>query len=407
MANARQRPTAQLAVERLEGRVVPATNPWLVESFEQSAAGGLPSGWAQHDSDPAGSVQATTAVAQASSVGLQASGSSLSESRAWLATALPSDVQVSVSIYLDSLIPAKVIARGTNLDSDSPTYYAVSVTRGLQVQLLRVVNGDATVLRTLNSDSWISGQWVRVSLTVAGDSLKVEVFRTDTAQYLASDGSWQTAATQAIETHDDAISGGGSAGIGRSALYAGDVHFDNFVAAPPSTVPDQTTLIEETFTRPEPGGLPSGWQQWTDGSGAFQVSTARTLTYSGALTIVNPTSDTVRAWNATVMPADVDATAAVFVDGLAPAQIIARGQDLDSNTPSYYAVSVTRGLQLQLLRVVNGRSTVLQTLNSQQWLSDQWIHVTLSLRGDDLRVVAYRNDTGQYLDDDGTWKVTP
>src|SRR5260221_9015632 len=163
MANARRRQAARLALERLEGREVPAATPWQVESFEQAAAGALPSGWAQHNSDPLAVVQATTAVAQASAVGLGMSGSSVSESRAWLNAALPADAQVTASVYLDSLIPAQIIARGQNLDTDTPTYYAVSVTRGLQLQLRSVVNGQATVLQTLQSNSWISGQWVRVS----------------------------------------------------------------------------------------------------------------------------------------------------------------------------------------------------------------------------------------------------
>src|SRR5262245_43554507 len=156
MANARRRHTARLAVEPLEGRVVPAATPWLVASCEQAPAGGLPSGWDQHNSDSVGAVQTTTGVAQASTAALQARGSRQSERRAWLATALPADAQVSVSVYLDSLTPARVIARGRHRDTDAPTYYAVAVTRGMQLQLLRVVHGQSTVLQSLSSGTWIS-----------------------------------------------------------------------------------------------------------------------------------------------------------------------------------------------------------------------------------------------------------
>ena len=46
---------------------------------------------------------------------------------------------------VNSLIPAQVFARGTNLSGPAPSYYAVSVTRGLQVQLVRVQDGENAV----------------------------------------------------------------------------------------------------------------------------------------------------------------------------------------------------------------------------------------------------------------------
>src|SRR6266851_33431 len=217
MAKSRRKHTARLKVERLESRVVPTTAPWMLETFEQSAIGVLPSGWGQHSSDPSATIQTTTTQAQASTAGLQSSGTSSATSLAWLNNSVPADAQVSASVYLDTLIPAQIIARGQNLDTDTPSYYAVSVTRGVQLQLLRVVNGQSTVLQTLQSGSWRSGQWVRVSLTTVGNALKVQVFRTDTAQYLAADGTWQMPPTEAIVANDTAITSGGSAGLGRSA----------------------------------------------------------------------------------------------------------------------------------------------------------------------------------------------
>src|SRR5579859_8030686 len=105
MAKSRRKYTARLAVERLECRTVPTTAPWLLETFDQSAISALPSAWTQHNSDPSTTIQTTTAQAQASSVGLQSSGSSSSASLAWLNNSTPADAQVSASIYLDSLIP--------------------------------------------------------------------------------------------------------------------------------------------------------------------------------------------------------------------------------------------------------------------------------------------------------------
>src|SRR5262249_37932576 len=156
-------------------REVPAA-PWQSVSFDQTTLGALPTGWNQHDSDQSTTFGAANLTA-GPGTGLQAAGNSSSESRAWLNTALPADASVSASVYLDSLIPAQIIARGQNLDTDTPTYYAVTVERGLQLQLIRVVNGQTTVLQSLSSGDWLSGQWVRVSLTLVGNSLDVQVFR--------------------------------------------------------------------------------------------------------------------------------------------------------------------------------------------------------------------------------------
>ncbi|MFL5340745.1 MAG: hypothetical protein ACJ8F7_11390 [Gemmataceae bacterium] len=401
----RKRQDARLSVEALEAREVPAA-PWQVQDFEQSTLGALPTGWAQHDSDPA-TTFLTTAPQLGSGNGLQTAGSSASESRAWLNTAVPPDARVSASVYLDSLIPAEVIARGQNLDTDTPTYYAVAVSRGLQVQLLRVVDGQATVLQTLDSGDWMSGQWVRVSLTTVGNSLSVQLFRGDTAQYLNANGKWQANPADAITMQDGAIAAGGFAGVGRPASYAGPIHFDNFEVAPPPADQPHKTLVEETFGKPVPGGLPAGWVQWTPGTANFQVSPALTLTGDGGLTLANPTTDEIRAWLDKALPADVDVSSALYLGNIGPAQIIARGQDLGTATPSYYAVNVIRGMQLQLIRVADGQTTVLQTLKSQQWLSNQWLQVRLSLQGDDLRVAAYRTDTGEYLAPDGSWQAAP
>ena len=63
--------------------------------------------------------------------------------------------------YLDSLIPARVFVRGSNLDTATPTYYAASITRGLNIDLVRVVNGVETRLGSVKSSQYLSGQWVR------------------------------------------------------------------------------------------------------------------------------------------------------------------------------------------------------------------------------------------------------
>ena len=89
-------------------------------------------------------------------------------------------------IYLNTLIPAQVFLRGTGLNTSAPSFYAVAVTRGLQVQLLRVVNGNATVLGQVQSADYVSGQWVCISLSSEGSTLGVQVILVDTGKYLTS-----------------------------------------------------------------------------------------------------------------------------------------------------------------------------------------------------------------------------
>jgi hypothetical protein len=400
--------SARLHLERLEGREVPAAMPWSLESFDQTAPGALPAGWLLYGTGDTSGVGASALQAHGSDAGFRADGSSVTEARAWSPVVLPADAQVTADVYLDSLVPGQIIARGRALDTNAPSYYAVSVTRGMQVQLLSVVDGQSTVLATLRSSSWLSNQWVRVSLTAVGDDLYVQVFRTDTAQYLGASGQWMYTATQAIHVQDDALTDGGNAGLARAAQYAGAVSFDNFMTAPPPVDLERQSVAVETFRRPAPGGLPAGWAQWGEsGNSGLRVSTANSLTESAGLRSVSPDTGAVRAWLDTVMPADGQVSAAVYLDGSAPAQIIARGQDLATGTPTYYAAAVTAGMQLQLLRVVGGQTTVLATLNSNTPLTGQWVQVTFSLVGDDLRVAVYRHDSGQYLTASGDWQVAP
>ncbi len=277
----------------------------------------------------------------------------------------------------------------------------------MQVQLLKVVDGQSSVLATLKSTSWLSNKWIRLTLTTVGDQLYVQVFRTDTAQYLAADGSWQYSATQALHVQDGALASDGFAGVARVAKYAGTVQFDNFATAEPASDLVRESIIEERFSRPVPGGLPAGWTQWSENAAAFRVSTTQTLTDSAAFRTSLANQGVIRAWYNTDLPADVDIGATVYLEGSAPAQIIGRGRDLATNAPSYYAVRVTSGMQLQLLRVVNGETSVIGSLQSNEALAGKWVRITLSMVGSDLRVSAYRVDIARYLNDNGDWEVMP
>ena len=398
----------RLSVEPLEARDVPAA-PWALETFDSGTPGSLPAGWTQTGSDLAPSFQIAPGQGLGSPAGLISAGGSDTASRAWMVAPFDADVQVRTAVYLNSLAPAAVFVRGQNLDTDAPTYYSVAVTRGMDVQLRRVVNGQATVLAEVQSASWLSNQWVEVSLTAEGDVLRVQVFRTDTAQYLNADGTWQATPAYAMEGTDGASTGPGQVGLARPASVAGQVNFDNFEVTTQLPDDSRTALSEQHFDQSAGGGLPAGWSQWSnDQSGPFEIQAdPSALTGSSALNVNGASGGVARAWLDSTLPGDVQASAALYLDSLVPAQLFVRGQKLDGDHPNYYAASIVRGGNLQLLRVVDGQATVLGEVDSNQWLSDQWVQVSLVAQGDTLKAQVYRTDTAQYLNADGTWQVTP
>ncbi|HEX5273137.1 MAG TPA: hypothetical protein VFW33_21725 [Gemmataceae bacterium] len=220
-----------LAPEQLEGRLVPSGTAVIQQSFDTTTPGTLPSGWSQWSSG-ALSFAVSAASAENGAAGLASSGASNVTARGWLATSQPANVQASADVYASALTGSQVLVRGSNLNTASPTYYALTVRRGLYVQLVRVVNGNTTVLADLTSATWVAGAWVRLTLTANGNQLQGQVYRPDTGQYLSASGKWQTAATNAFSATDSAISAAGYTGVGRIAGYAGNVYFDNFSVTP-------------------------------------------------------------------------------------------------------------------------------------------------------------------------------
>jgi hypothetical protein len=144
-------------------------------------------------------------------------------------------VQASADVYVNALTGSQVLVRGSNLSSNTPTYYALTIRRGLYAQLVRVVNGNTTVLADLSSTTWFEGMWARLTLTANGNQLTGQIYRPDTGQYLNASGKWQSAQTNAFSVTDSAIGGAGYAGVGRIAGYAGNVYFDNFSVTPLAT----------------------------------------------------------------------------------------------------------------------------------------------------------------------------
>jgi hypothetical protein len=362
--------------------------------------GTTPAGWNQWSSDPATSFSVSSARALSGSNGVATSaGSAAAIAQAYLATGQPSDVQVSVADYLSNLTPAQVFARGSALGIASPTFYAAQVSRGMSVQLVKVVNGTPTVLQTVTSTVSLSNQWVLETLSLAGNHLQVQVFRTDTGQYLASNGQWQSTPVWAIDTTDGSIQSGSTVGIGRPSGAAEALYFDDFSVIQASAA--------QSFDGLPVGSAPPGWSQWSsDPSTSFNVSSATALSAPGSLTTTVGTSRAVaQAYLNASEPADVQVAAADFLTNLTPAQVFARGSGLGTASPTFYAAQVSRGMTVQLVRVVNGISTVLQAVNSASYMDNRWVEVTLSTSGSHMQIQVFRPDTNQYLASTGKWQT--
>jgi hypothetical protein len=242
----------------------------LKESFDNTKAGKLPSGWTCWNSNGSASFQVAEGKALSLPNGLSITAGSNVAARAWVEDRVPADVQVSAAIFLDTLIPAEVFLRGAGLATAQPTYYAVRIARGLEVQLVRVVKGKETTLGSLKSSAYVSGKWVRVTLNARDKNLHVQVVRLDTAQYLDGSGQWQETTAWAMSAKNDEITGEGMAGVGRVARYGGTLVLDDFAlgksteeppvtARPPVIDPGKTGTdkkVPPTVESPPPAELP-------------------------------------------------------------------------------------------------------------------------------------------------------
>jgi hypothetical protein len=401
----KRRSSTALRVEALETRQMPAVSHAAVvaqENFAQTAVGDLPTGWTQWDSQA--TFQVLAGRAQNGGAGLVASGSSGETARAWLAAIQPANVQVTSTLRLDSLIPAEIMLRGKGLETTAPTYYDLTLTRGLNLNLWRVVNGNRTYLGSIRSNDWISGAWLRVTFQADGSSLRAMIYRPDTRQYLSHTGQWQAESTWALMKRDSAIQGNGYVGLGRQSGYAGDTVFTDFHWAPLAHgVFAASAAQDQQFASATLGSLPSGWMQWSNQAPAA-VSPNASATFAKALRFEAGSTNNARAWISDNLPADLEISASALISNLIPSEVFVRGHGLDTTTPTYYAATLTRGLNLQLWRVVNGARTSLGVVRSNDWLSGVWVRVSLDVEGTTLRVRAQRLDNGLYLDSSGHWR---
>jgi Bacterial Ig domain len=261
MPSRRARPN-RLSVERLEARDMPSDAPWTVQRFDSATPGLLGPAWVAwgSDGDPGFRVVDAPAVAGRS---LSSDGGSAHAGRAWLPETFPADGTVTAAVFASSLIPAQVITRGRNLNTDRPTYYAATVVRGTEIKLLRVAAAESTELGSLKSSTYLSGVWLDLSLTTQGDRLQVRVRRRDSGAWLNRYGAWESTPAAAVDARDNAIRSGGHAGLGRSASYAGRLFFDEFRVGPAEDDLTPPTVVARfrPLTDAAPAGMVSGLVQ--------------------------------------------------------------------------------------------------------------------------------------------------
>jgi hypothetical protein len=409
MTNQYTRSSVSLAVEALEGRDLLSSSPGGTlqllsqQNFDNTLAGSMPAGWSQWSN--LGPFGVNGNQGEGGGPGLLSTAAAGQNVLAWYAPVQSGNLQVSADVLANALIPAGVLLRGNGLSTAQPSYYAATVERGTTVDLWRVTNGAATLLASVTSSSYLSGQWLRVTLIANGRDLVVGVQRLDTGAYLTAGGGWQKGAVGALTFHDgsnQAILSGGQAGLMRFPAYQGTVVFDNFAITP---VTGGKASYQQSFSGVAAGALPANWLQWSSVA-PVGVSTALSLSAQSSLVATGGTGQEDRAFMDATEPANVQVSAAVYLNSLDPAEVIARGANL-SSTPSYYAVSVTRGMQVKLVRVNGGSATTLGSLDSHGYLSNVWVQVTLTADGNQLLAQVERLDTDQYLNSSGYWQSTP
>jgi hypothetical protein len=387
-------------IELLEAREVPTASASLVEPFQRGPAQGLPTGWVQWSSDNSNGFQVDQGPGLGDQGRLVSSERSGVTNRAWVNTPFAANVETSAAVFLNSTNAIQLFVRGRNLNAANATYYAVSVTRGAEIQLQRVLNGQTTTLGSVKSTDYLSNRWVTISIRADGDRLRVSLHRGDTNQFLGADGKWTRRPVAAIERVDRMITGAGQVGFGRPPGPASDVIVDSLRVNPASTI-QSVPIVEERFSQGTNNGLPPGWLQWQQGGTTYTTGTDETVRIDAG------SNATARAWSNKPIASDSQISSSIYVDSLIPAGIFARGTNVDTPTASFYSLTITRGLEVKLNRVIEGQSATLATLKSREWLSGLWVQASMVLNGNQIRVQVYRSDTGQYLNSDGYWALDP
>ncbi len=389
----------RLGLETLESRDTPST--LFSDTFEQNRVPNLSPGWSSWGTDTYITTKISAATGQNAVSSL---GSPTTYSRLWNTLPQPGDAPVSVKILTDTPTPVELIARGENLSLHTGTYVAARITTGArQIDLVELRGETTTTLATLRVPTNVYSTWLNVTLKPVGNLLSLSVQRGDTGQFLTAQGTWQTAATNALHATTTLQPATGFAGIGRTPGGAGMAFFDDFlVESPPAQ------LIQENFDTTAISKLPTTWTGWTsDSTPGFVASVNRANSAPNGLIATGGTNTTARAWLTATQPAAVQATASLYADTLVPGTLFVRGDAVNTPRATYYGVTVTRGLDVRLVQVVNGVETTLATVKSKGYVSGVWLRVTLTADGDKLRAIVSRTDSGQWLNADGDWLNSP
>src|SRR5262249_39712429 len=104
-----------LQLEELEPRLAPAAPVGTLEAFYTTTPGTLPSGLSQWSSigTNAFAVSPAQSLSTPTSLAVNSPTASGLDARAWNTPAQPANEEVQSAVYLNSSIPAEILARGT------------------------------------------------------------------------------------------------------------------------------------------------------------------------------------------------------------------------------------------------------------------------------------------------------
>jgi Bacterial Ig domain len=383
----------RLTVESLEARETPSAGPWTSQSFDGGNST-LPMDWARWPT--AATVKLEPGLGVDSTTALIVNGGAIAL-RAWEKAILPPDSAVAAKFLAEGAGPLQLILRGHALDTSRPAFYGASVGSGGTVQISRTIGGITTILASVKAATWPTGRWLDVSFQPTGTQLAVVVRQMQSDQWLNGAGQWTSGATAALTVTDETIFGAGQVGISRPASRSGRLRIDDFTVRLPNA------SAESSFDGQPLGTQPPGWTSWNS-SNESAIRIGGVGTFGNGLTSAGGSANVARIWMDEPFPSDVTVTAAILADSLIPAQVIARGRNLDGLQPTYYAASVIRGTEVTLIRVVDGAVSELATLQSATYLSGTWLDVSLTTQGDHIQARVRRRDTGEWLNRFGLWQ---
>jgi hypothetical protein len=175
--------------------------------------------------------------------------------------------------------------------------------------------------------------------------------------------------------------------------------------------PSVTPWAFENFDSTPVGQIPSNWSQWaSDSSTQATVENTDFQSAPNGLGLSGSSSVSSRAWLNNSVLSDVDVTASLEVNVPNPAQIIARGQNLNSSTDaSYYALQIVGGMTVSLVKVSGPTETTLTggSVTTADSFNNIWVRATLDINNandQNIRAQVQRLDTNQWLDSNGNWQ---